>query len=65
MARGQLERDPALYPTYTGQIGALMREETQTFLEHEIFARRDQPWGRITVYVDDRVVVCAAERYRH
>jgi hypothetical protein len=33
----QLERDPALYPTYTGQIGALMREETQTFLEHEIF----------------------------
>lgn len=33
----QLERDPALYPTYTSQIGALMREETQAFLEHEIF----------------------------
>jgi hypothetical protein len=36
-ALSQLERDPALYPTYTSQIGALMREETQTFLEHEIF----------------------------
>jgi len=34
----QLERDEARYPTYTAAIGALMREETQTFLEHEIFA---------------------------
>jgi hypothetical protein len=33
----QLERDDARYPTYTAQIGVLMREETQTFLEHEIF----------------------------
>lgn len=32
-----LERDPALFPTYSGSIGALMREETQRFLEHEIF----------------------------
>lgn len=33
----QLERDETRYPTYTSAIGALMREETQTFLEHEIF----------------------------
>lgn len=32
-----LERDPALYPAFSGQIGALMREETHTFLQHEIF----------------------------
>lgn len=32
-----LERDPALYPTFSGEIGALMREETETFLQHEIF----------------------------
>jgi hypothetical protein len=37
-ALASLERDPARYPTFTAQIGALMREETQTFLEHEIFA---------------------------
>jgi hypothetical protein len=33
----QLERDEVRYPTYTAAIGALMREETQTFLEREIF----------------------------
>lgn len=33
----QLERDAALYPTYSAQIGAHMREETQQFLLHEIF----------------------------
>ena len=33
----QLERDPEIYPTYSSKIGALMREETQRFLEHEIF----------------------------
>ncbi|MBC8072633.1 MAG: DUF1592 domain-containing protein [Deltaproteobacteria bacterium] len=33
----QLERDDVRYPKYTAQIGAYMREETQTFLEHEIF----------------------------
>lgn len=32
-----LARDPAQYPTFTPQIGALMRRETDTFLEHEIF----------------------------
>ena len=34
-----LERDDALYPTFTATIGAYMREETQTFLEHVIFER--------------------------
>ncbi|HET6583871.1 MAG TPA: DUF1592 domain-containing protein, partial [Nannocystaceae bacterium] len=32
-----LERDEARYPTYTGEIGALMREETHQFLQYEIF----------------------------
>lgn len=32
-----LERDEALYPTFSGAIGALMREETHRFLEHAIF----------------------------
>lgn len=45
----QLERDPALYPTYTSEIGALMREETQTFLEHEIFGDGSGTWpGALT-----------------
>ena len=35
---GQLERDPQLYPRWSSAIGALLREETQTFLEHEIFS---------------------------
>jgi hypothetical protein len=33
----QLERDEALFPTYSAAIGAAMREETQRFLEYEIF----------------------------
>jgi len=32
-----LERDPATYPHFNAQIGSLMREETQTFLERLIF----------------------------
>ena len=32
-----LERDEERYPLYSAQIGSLMREETQTFLEREIF----------------------------
>ncbi len=36
-ALSALERDETRYPEYTAAIGALMREETQTFLEHEIF----------------------------
>jgi Protein of unknown function (DUF1592)/Protein of unknown function (DUF1588)/Protein of unknown function (DUF1587)/Protein of unknown function (DUF1595)/Protein of unknown function (DUF1585) len=35
---GALERDRTLFPTYSGTIGALMREETQRLLEDEIFA---------------------------
>lgn len=33
-----LERDPVAYPNFNALIGSLMREETQTFLEHHIFA---------------------------
>ncbi|NUO53385.1 MAG: DUF1592 domain-containing protein [Polyangiaceae bacterium] len=33
----RLERDEALFPTFSAATGALMREETQRFLEHEIF----------------------------
>ncbi len=33
-----LERDASIYPSFTQAIGALMREETQTFLEHQIFS---------------------------
>ena len=36
-ALSALERDDTRYPKYTAAIGALMREETQTFLEYEIF----------------------------
>jgi hypothetical protein len=32
-----LERDKALYPTFTPALGSLMQEETQRFLEYEIF----------------------------
>jgi hypothetical protein len=32
-----LERDRTLFPSFTPAIGALMREETQSFLEYEIF----------------------------
>ncbi|HKU41914.1 MAG TPA: DUF1592 domain-containing protein [Polyangiales bacterium] len=34
----QLERDRALYPDWNAEIGRLMHEETQTFLEHEIWS---------------------------
>ena len=30
-------RDPAQFPTYSSKIGALMLQETRTFLEHEVF----------------------------
>ncbi|MDF3066397.1 MAG: hypothetical protein K0R38_1998 [Polyangiaceae bacterium] len=33
----QLERDPVQYPAFSAKIGSLMRTETQTFLEKEIF----------------------------
>lgn len=32
-----LERDSELYPTFSSEIGALMHEEVQRFLEYEIF----------------------------
>jgi hypothetical protein len=32
-----IQRDPALFPTFSREIGAAMREETQRFLEYEIF----------------------------
>ncbi len=32
-----LERDKTLYPTFSAAIGQAMHEETQTFLEYEIF----------------------------
>ena len=34
----QLVRDPMLFPGWTADIGALLHEETQTFLEYEIFS---------------------------
>jgi hypothetical protein len=34
---GELERDPSLFPSFSKTIGSLMREETQRFLENEIF----------------------------
>jgi Protein of unknown function (DUF1592)/Protein of unknown function (DUF1588)/Protein of unknown function (DUF1587)/Protein of unknown function (DUF1595)/Protein of unknown function (DUF1585) len=33
-----LERDPGQYPAYSAEIGALMREETESFVDHQIFA---------------------------
>lgn len=33
----QLERDPEQYPAFNAKVGSLMRTETQTFLEKEIF----------------------------
>lgn len=33
----QLERDKTKYTTFSGKIGSLLRTETQTFLENEIF----------------------------
>jgi Protein of unknown function (DUF1592)/Protein of unknown function (DUF1588)/Protein of unknown function (DUF1587)/Protein of unknown function (DUF1585)/Protein of unknown function (DUF1595) len=34
----QLERDKEQYPSFSAKIGSLMRTETQTFLEQEIFS---------------------------
>jgi hypothetical protein len=45
-ALSDLERDPALYPTFTPEIGILMQEETQRLLEHEIF-EKDGTWGSV------------------
>jgi hypothetical protein len=36
-ALASLERDKTVYPTFSAKIGSLMRTETQTFLEREIF----------------------------
>ena len=36
-ALNQLERDPAVFPAWSAEIGSLMREETQQFLQHLIF----------------------------
>jgi Protein of unknown function (DUF1592)/Protein of unknown function (DUF1588)/Protein of unknown function (DUF1585)/Protein of unknown function (DUF1587)/Protein of unknown function (DUF1595) len=33
----QLERDKTIYPGFSSKIGSLLRTETQTFLENEIF----------------------------
>lgn len=35
---GVLQRDPTRFPSFSPAIGELMREETQLFLENEIFA---------------------------
>jgi len=32
-----IERDPTLFPGFSSELGAAMREETQRFLEYEIF----------------------------
>jgi hypothetical protein len=32
-----IQRDPELFPAFSAEIGAAMREETQRFLEYEIF----------------------------
>lgn len=37
-ALNHLERDPVTYPNFNALVGSLMREETQTFLEHVIFS---------------------------
>lgn len=34
----QLVRDPAAFPGWTPEVGALLHQETQTFLEYEIFS---------------------------
>jgi hypothetical protein len=34
----QLVRDPATYPDWSGAVGDLLHEETQSFLEYEIFS---------------------------
>jgi hypothetical protein len=37
-----LTRDPTLFPTWSGSIGAAMRTEVQRFLEHEIYENTAQ-----------------------
>jgi hypothetical protein len=32
-----IQRDPAIFPAFSSELGAAMREETQRFLEYEIF----------------------------
>ena len=32
-----LARDPELYPTFSPKVGALLRQETQTFVKHVVF----------------------------
>ncbi len=32
-----LERQPAQYPAYTAEIGGLMRQETESFVDHQVF----------------------------
>jgi hypothetical protein len=34
----QLVRDPTMYPSWASEIGALMHQETHTFIEHEIWS---------------------------
>ncbi len=43
-----LERDKALFPTFNASMGALMREETQRFLEYEIFEGSGTWTGALT-----------------
>jgi hypothetical protein len=40
----QLTRDAALFPNYTSKLGALMRQETETFLQHLIFDGAGGTW---------------------
>lgn len=43
-----LERDPARYPAFSGQIGAYMKEETHAFLQYEIFEGSGSWQGALT-----------------
>jgi hypothetical protein len=45
---GGLERDRGQFPTYSGAIGAAMREETQRLLEYEIF-QGSHTWPAVLV----------------
>ncbi len=47
-ALASLQRDPERYPAYTPAIGSLLREETQRFMEHEIFEGSGTWDGAIT-----------------
>jgi len=52
----QLERDATKFPAYNAQIGSLMRQETQTFLEYQIF---DGPGTWPSVFTADYTFVNA------